>query len=293
MKNGFKYQKQRYLCKSCGKQFVFRQKIDNQGLYKEYIFGKQTLEQLARKYNISVSTVQRHLSSVRSTRIISSSKEVIVLMDTTYWGRNFGVVVMKDSRTKKILWRKFIFRKEKLSDYQEGIDWLRSNSFKIDAIVCDGLRGMFQIFSPYRVQMCQFHQISIVKRYLTQSPELEASIELLTIVKQLCHTDKESFVDMFEQWADFLKERRIEPKTGKTRYVHKRLRSAYLSMKRNMPYLWTWYDNMAIEIPNTNNGLEGKFSDLKSKLRNHNGLSKAHRMVFIDEYFKADFVSQR
>ena len=90
----------------------------------------------------------------------------------------------------------------------------------------------------------QFHQISIVKRYLTQSPELEASIELLTIVKQLCHTDKESFVDMFEQWADFLKERRIEPKTGKTRYVHKRLRIAYLSMKRNMPYLWTWYDNM-------------------------------------------------
>ena len=47
--------------------------------------------------------------------------------------------------------------------------------------------------------MCQFHQLSIVKRYLTQNPELEASIELLNIVKQLCSTDKESFVGMFEQ----------------------------------------------------------------------------------------------
>ena len=68
---------------------------------------------------------------------------------------------------------------------------------------------------------------------------------------------------------------------------------AYLSIKRNMPYLWTWYDNIEMKIPNTNNGLEGKFSDLKSKLRNHNGLSKRHRMVFIDEYFKASFSSQR
>ena len=293
MRNGFKSHKQRYLCKSCGRQFVFRQKVDIQLLYNDYVFGKQTLKQLSQKYKISVSTVQRNLSLVRSTRMISSSKRVIILMDTTCWGRKFGVVVMKDSRTGKILWRKFIFRKETLSDYCEGVDWLLANNFKIEGIVCDGLRGMFQMFSCYRLQMCQFHQVSIVKRYLTQSPELEASVELLNIVKQLCRTDKESFVGIFEQWLNkwsaFLKERRVDPKTGKTRYVHSQLRSAYLSIKRNMPYLWTWYDNIEIGIPNTNNGLEGKFSDLKSKLRNHNGLSKAHRMVFIDEYFKASF----
>jgi len=293
VKNGFKSHKQRYLCKSCGKQFVFRQRIDYQVLYGDYVFGKQTLKQLSQKYKISISSVQRQLSLMHSTRVISSSKSVIVLMDTTYWGRKFGVVVMKDSRTGKILWRKFIFRKETLFDYSEGVDWLLENNFKIEGIVCDGLRGMFQMFMCYRVQMCQFHQVSIVKRYLTQNPELEASVELLNIVKLLCHTDKESFIGVFQQWVDkwssFLKERRIEPKTGKTRYVHSRLRSAYLSIKRNMPYLWTWYDNMEVGIPNTNNGLEGKFSDLKNKLRNHNGLSKTHRMVFIDEYFRASF----
>ena len=157
MKNGFKSQKQKYLCKSCGKQFVFRQNIDNQVLYDDYIFGKQTLKQLSRKYKNSVRTVQRRLSEIGSEYVI-------------------------------------------------------------------------------------------VKQYLTQNPELEASIELLSIVKQLCYTDKESFIGMFEQWVKkwsiFLKERRVEPRTGKTRYVHSRLRSAYLSLKRNMPYLWTWYDNM-------------------------------------------------
>ena len=132
MKNGFKSLKQRYLCKSCGKQFVFRQRIDNQALYNDYVFGKQTLKQLSLSYKISVRSVQRKLSQIGTVRVISSSKNVIVLMDATYWGRKFGVVVMKDSRTKKILWRKFIFRKETLLDYCEGVDWLLVNDFKID-----------------------------------------------------------------------------------------------------------------------------------------------------------------
>ena len=64
MKNGFKYHKQRYLCKSCGKQFVFCQKIDNQELYTDYVFGKQTLKQLSIKYKITIRTVQRKLSII-------------------------------------------------------------------------------------------------------------------------------------------------------------------------------------------------------------------------------------
>ena len=75
----------------------------------------------------------------------------------------------------------------------------------------------------------------------------------------------------------------------KTYYAHKRLRSAYLSLKRNMPYLWTWYDHSEIGIPNTNNALEGTFTDLKTKLRNHAGLSKERRKRFIDEYLRATF----
>ena len=56
-----------------------------------------------------------------------------------------------------------------------------------------------------------------------------------------------------------------------------------------MKYLWTWYDNIELGIPNTNNALEGVFTDLKTKLRNHNGLSENHRKTFIDEYFKSSF----
>jgi hypothetical protein len=30
---------------------------------------------------------------------------------------------------------------------------------------------------------------------------------------------------------------------GKSRYTHQKVRSAYLSLKRNMKWLWTFYDN--------------------------------------------------
>ncbi|MEG1885059.1 MAG: transposase [Alistipes sp.] len=133
-----------------------------------------------------------------------------------------------------------------------------------------------------------------VNKFKTASkPDLEASQELLDIAKFMCKTDKESFIGVFELWAvkwtDFLKERTVDRHTGKTHYTHHKLRSAYLSMKRNMPYLWTWYDWSERGIPNTNNGLEGKFTDLKTKLRNHNGLSIKHRMIFIDAYFKGTY----
>jgi hypothetical protein len=253
-----------------------KKQIDHQRLWSDYIFGKQTLTQLSPKYEISVSSVQRHLKKARSTRIISVDKQVVLLVDATYWGRSFGVVVFKDALRKKILWRKFV-RYETLADYKEGINWLESHEFKIEGIVCDGMRGLFQMLSQYRVQMCQYHQVKIVRRYLTGHPELAASKELLSIVKLLAHTDKESFTGLFEawisKWDSFLRERTQDKKTGKSYYVHKRLRSAYLSLKRNMPYLWTFYDYPGLGIPNTNNGLEGKFTDLKSKLRNHNGLS--------------------
>jgi hypothetical protein len=128
---------------------------------------------------------------------------------------------------------------------------------------------------------------------LTSQPELEASKELLSIIKLLVHSDKESFIGIFEQWAvkwdKFLKERRVDKKTKKSYFVHKRLRSAYRSIKRNMLYLWTFYDSPELKIPNTNNGLEGQFTDLKTKLRNHNGLSKKCRKLFIDEYFRNSF----
>ena len=214
-------------------------------------------------------------------------------MDATYWGNNFGVLLIVDAYRKRLLWRKFLDKKETIADYLEGVEWLRENNFKIRGIVCDGLRGLAQSLSQYKVQYCQFHQVKTVVEYLTKNPQTEAGQELLKIAYLLCHTDKESFEGMLEMWHTkwdvWLKHRTLDRKTSKKVYTHRRVRSAYFSMKRNMKWLWTYYDYPDTPIPNTNNILEAINTDLKSKLRVHNGMSKRYRRLFIDEYFKLKY----
>lgn len=259
-------------------------------MWIEYVSGKQTYKQLALKYGCSIRTVQRSIDRHKVSVPIHQPKAVIVLMDTTYWGRNFGVMLFKDARSGLNLLKKYV-KYETNALYQQGISELREKGFFIVAIICDGRKGLVGSFSDIPVQMCQFHQSAIIRRYLTKKPKLVAAQELLTVVDLMKMTDKESFegvLDLWiEKWQYFLDERTFNLETGRSFYTHKRLRSAYRSLRNNLPWLFTWYDHITLEIPNTTNAIDGHFADLKNKLRNHNGLSKSRKRKFIDEFLKA------
>lgn len=289
IRNGRKNSKQLYKCKECGKQFLGGRRRNKVQVITDYVEGKQTLSQLAQRYRISERTIQRDLAGMRFVRKIAKVKDVTIQLDTTYWGRNFGLMVIKDALRNKILWHKYV-RNETISQYIEGISWLKSNGFRIYGAVIDGMRGLAQALYPIPVQMCQFHQILITRRYLTQEPELDASIELLSLVKNITKMDKESFVGAFNDWSEKyqnvinerIRDKRIKRHTPP--YMRPRLRSAYLSLRRNMNLLWTFYDRPETGLPNTNNALEGVFSDIKSKVRAHRGISKDNRRKLLDEY---------
>ena len=283
-----------YKCKVCGRRFSGGGRRDKSQVITDYIEGKQTVAQLAVKYGVSEKTIRRDLKGMRYVQKISKDKHVIIQMDTTYWGRGFGLMVIKDALRKKVLWRKYV-NHETIASYMEGVDWLRDNGFKIYGAVIDGMRGLAQALWPVPVQLCQFHQILTVRHYLTQDPDLDASRELLCLVNNITRMDKESFVGAFNEWYERnretvnerLHDQRLKKKTPP--YMRPRLRSAYLSVKRNMTLLWTFYDYPNIGLPNTNNGLEGIFSDIKTKLRVHSGLSKENRMKLIDEYLSIHY----
>lgn len=235
-------------------------------------------------------TIQRKIDSYQIKIPEKNIREVVVLMDSTYWGRSLGVMLFKDNITKENL-LKYYIKNETNAKYKEGIEELKSKGYVIKAIVCDGRRGLIQSFENIPVQMCQFHQTSIVRRYITKNPRMPASIELKRITELMKHTDKESFEgalnDWYLRWEFFLYERTQNEQTFKSYYTHKRLRSAYRSLKTNLKWLFTWYEHMELNIPNTTNAIDGHFADLKTKLRNHNGLSIVRKKKFIDEFLKA------
>ena len=201
-------------------------------------------------------------------------------------------MVIKDAYRNKILWRKYV-RHETIAGYMEGVCWLREHGFRIYGVVIDGLRGLAVALKAYPVQHCQFHQMMTVRHYLTRNPDIEASRALLSLVGSMPRMDKESFMGAFEEWhvkyKGILNERVQDRRMKTPPYMRPKLRSAYLSLKRNMKRLWTFYDYRGRIIPNTNNGLEAVFADIKSKVRVHSGLTREHRMKLIDEYLSRHY----
>lgn len=287
-KKGFAHGHQRWLCKACNRYFSQPKRDSTEQIHELYASGRFCANDIAKHLGVSRSTVTRAIKAFKPAPLRVPPSKVVAMLDTSYWGREFGVVAIKDSISGRFLWSKFITRKERVEDYIEGIRHLVSKGFQIAGVVSDGLRGLREALASYNFQHCQFHQVKTIKHWLTSHPKLDASRELLRLAYFMRKTDKASFVGLFNEWeakwTPFLKERSIGA-DGKSRYVHKNLRSAYHSLKRNMRYLWTFEDCWGQGIPNTNNGIEAAFGDLKSLLRRHKGISIDRRKALILEYF--------
>ena len=128
--------------------------------------GKQTYQRLATTYNCSLKTIQRKIDSVKTQRETTFSRIANVLMDTTYFGRRFGIMVFKDSLSGQILYKQYV-KQETNKLYRSGTEEIARRGIKIQAIICDGRKGLLQLFEWIPIQMCNFHQSAIIRWYLT------------------------------------------------------------------------------------------------------------------------------
>ena len=173
-------------------------------------------------------------------------------------------------------------------EYLKARRTLEEQGLVITAVVIDGRKGLKLVFSDVPVQVCHFHQLAIVTRYLTRRPKLEAGQELRRIALALKDLDEATFTELlrewYEKWERFLKERTANPLDSRRwSYTHRRIRSAYRSLKTNLPYLFTYQNYSELKIPNTTNSLDGYFGKMKELLNVHRGLSRKKRYLLISE----------
>jgi hypothetical protein len=159
---------QPYKWASYRKRFFDRNRINSNLIWEEYLKGKQTYLQLAAKYNCSTKTIHRKIDSVNVDRQTTFISVVNVLMDTTYFGKKFEIMVFKDSLTGQILFKQYV-KQETDKLYFSGIEEIDRRGIKIQAITCDGRKGLLQLFEGIPIQMCNFHQVAIIRRCLTKS----------------------------------------------------------------------------------------------------------------------------
>ena len=290
VKNGIRKGIQLYKCQECGYQFRAGVEVGESDLWNAYQQEKQTIKELSERFGKSVATIKRRLHDIKREWVQPPlSGGGFVHLDVTYWGCSIGVLLALDNQSGKPLYMAFV-KSEMVKDYEDAVSSIKGRGYTIRGLIIDGKQSLFKTFSEYHIQMCQFHMKQIIRRYLTLHPKMHASRELKELADRLHKADEADFKKDYhawkEKWKDTIGHKSLH-KDGKMHYTHQRLRAAMNSLNFYLPYLFTYQREDCKGMPNTNNKIEGTFTDLKKNLNNHSGLTQENRKRFISGFFLA------
>lgn len=261
-------------------------------LFQEYLHERRTLRELARDRGRSIKWVQQQIRSYEPEELEVKPGSIVFIADATYWGSRkdgFGTLVFLDCTHNLVVASRHFPGTERKADYLRLKRRILVQGFKIQAVVIDGRKGLRELFSSYPVQYCQFHQQQRITRYLTLNPKSEAAIDLKRICSYMTRCTEARFSWLLDAWhgrhQDYLNEKKEDDSKRGWHYTHKRLRSAYFSLRRNTPWLFTYRKYPEFSIPNTTNPLDGGvFAPMKNLINLHAGISKSLKVKMIDDF---------
>jgi hypothetical protein len=259
-------------------------------IWKAYTRGKQTLQELASRHGKSHVWVRKQLD-VHELLGLSDLLpcQTIIVPDTTFWGRSYGVCVFRSWNLKRNIWWNEVSG-EKVAHYHYGRKILEERGWTFSAAVVDGRRGLASVFKDIPVQICHFHQMKNVTKCLTRRPETLAGQELRSIMLTLPRSNEKELSDLLLKWKKkysyILTDKTYILGTNRWYYTHKKVRSAYRSLETNVPFLFTYQKYPELGIPNTTNTIDGYFASVKKKVAAHHGLRKDRRFKVISELLR-------
>lgn len=218
-KNGCHRGKQQYRCGKCGYQYVKTRikKFSIEELYTQYCLGKQTLSELSQQTGKCTRTLQRQFDALVIERVNKAvpDEPLNLVIDATFFSRSDGVFVFR-ARKENLYWR--FISSETLAELSAGLDVLDQRGYRWKSITVDGRRGTIKLcearYPGIPIQLCQFHQKQIIRRYTTNRPKTACGRDLKKLMAQLTEIDSKLFSEKLkaleESYSNFLKERNTQ-----------------------------------------------------------------------------------
>lgn len=213
-------------------------------------------------------------------------EQVVLIMDAFYFHWTDGVLVCR-TPTHVLYWKHI--RTERVEEYASCLAAVTATGRTVISAVIDGRRGVRQYLERkgILVQCCQFHQIQTVKRYIPARARTEEARAFRAIALRLSQSMEIQMATALRVWfvlfESFLKERTISLHNKRGwQYTHRNVRSAYRSLKTNLPNLFTFERYPSLKIPKTTNHCDGLFSHIEEKVGIHRGLSRKRRKKMVD-----------
>jgi hypothetical protein len=258
--------------------------------YNDYTKKRQTFADLSERYEKDPKTIRKAFDEYYPVtgEIIPEDEPVNIVMDATFFKRGDGYMVAR-ANSRNLHW--FPIETEKVEHYEQCLNTLEAAEFTFKSFTIDGRRGVRKLlqkrYPHVPIQHCQYHQLQTIIQKLTQRPKLQASKDLRAIALTISRTTRKKFTSdlntWYMQWGEFIKERtESSDLKRKWRWKHEKLRSAYFSLRRNLPWLFTHLDYPNLHIPNTTNSCDGSFSHWKNKVILHRGMKQHRKKKMID-----------
>jgi hypothetical protein len=252
----------------------------------------RTVAQLAAEYGRSDEWVRMKLAEYQPPSPTHRPRPVVVVMDVTYFG-SWGVLVVIDPSAdvaageNMVLYYGFLDGTERTVHYEVALDTLEGLGYTVLGATIDGRRGVRELLQSRNipVQYCQFHQAQTITRCLTRRPYLVESRSLRSIALDLTITTRAHMAVRLQAWYAVNKIWLKQKEPFEERYAHPRTRRAYFSLKRNLPYLFTYQRPTLLPMPNTTNALDGRFGVWKDMLQRHRGCSRALKTKILRSLF--------
>ena len=156
------------------------------------------------------------------------------------------------------------------------------------ALIQDGhrmvIRAIREVWGTVIIQRCLYHIQHEGMRWLRSSPRTEAGKALRTILSRLSAIktiqERDQFINSYALWLNQYQS--LVASLPRTTVAYKDLQRTIVLINNALPDMFYYLEDQQVHA--TTNALEGFHSRLKLDYRRHRGLTKEHRISYLNWY---------
>ena len=269
-------------------------------LKNRWMLGVASLTSIARRMCVHRTTLSRRFSAldVLPSRVPLRplTHPPVLVLDGTVISKTTVLVIAYDTISDQPLAWSFVSR-ERFDVWHTLLVHISAH-YQPHAIVSDGQKGLRKaikaLFPHIPHQRCLAHIIRLSLAWLTRNPQTLAGQELRMLVRNLAqvktpffaNTWSHSFMTWNARYESFLKDKSVNPATGRRWYTHRKLRAVRSLIAHALPNLFFFTTDRY--IPNTTNAVEGGINAILAELlHRHRGITEQQKKTLVTRFLYA------
>ena len=208
-----------------------------------------------------------------------------VMIDGTWISKDICLIIYYDYVNKKVI-RFWFYDSERYEYIENDLIALRDEfKYEIECFVVDWgkpiKKAIEKIFPNSKIQRCLTHIKRHIRNTISNKPQSQCWKELKRLITFTKFKNEARFIQKFSSWeekyVDLLNEKTVN--WDKSRYTHKKLRSAKSHIKNAIPYMFYYLKDE--NTKKSNNDLEWLNWVLDGQIFNHRWLRKDRLISFV------------